>query len=115
MLPKLRNIFKYRRIAPVLFFKDAGLLVVVGRRTQNRKYTHQDKAEALGIRIRNLRRERGLTQRNLAFDADIDESTVLRIEKGRLIITVDLLFVLAEALGIQPKELFDFDEAVKKP
>lgn len=65
--------------------------------------------EHLGHRIKLLRKEKGLSLRQLAQLCDIDYSDISKIEKGQRNIQVFTILELAKGLGIHPKELFDFD------
>jgi transcriptional regulator with XRE-family HTH domain len=62
---------------------------------------------ALGERIRALRRERGLQQRQLAEKAQLTPSLVSQIESGRLTPSLNTLGKLAAALGVPIASLFD--------
>ena len=55
-----------------------------------------------------LRKKKGFTQNELALEANVDVTTIARIEAGRQNITLDTIFGLSQALQIPPKELFDF-------
>ncbi len=62
---------------------------------------------ALGGRIRALRQERALQQRQLAEKADLTPSMVSQIESGRLTPSLNTLRKLADALGVPMGALFD--------
>jgi transcriptional regulator with XRE-family HTH domain len=62
---------------------------------------------ALGARIRALRGERELQQRQLAEKADLTPSMVSQIESGRLTPSLNTLGRLAGALGVPIAALFD--------
>ena len=68
-----------------------------------------DQKAALGSRIKALRRQRGLSQEQLASKADITAQYVSNIERGRENPTLDLLLRLAAALRVSPVDVFDFD------
>jgi transcriptional regulator with XRE-family HTH domain len=59
-----------------------------------------------GHRIAALRLQRDWTQEQLAEASGFDRKTVNRIENGRHSPSLDRVFILADALGIQPPELF---------
>lgn len=63
---------------------------------------------AFGANLRNLRKKKGLTMMNLAFEADIEYSQVAKIERGLSNPTISTLQLLATALGVKPQELLDF-------
>ena len=60
---------------------------------------------AFGLRLRQLREERGMSQQLLAYEADIAKLTVQRIEKGRASAGLDVLISLAQALHVPLPEL----------
>ena len=62
---------------------------------------------SLGGRIKSLRAERGLQQRQLAEKAGMTPSTVSQIESGRLTPSLPTLGKLAGALGVPIASLFE--------
>lgn len=64
---------------------------------------------AIGGRIRLLRKEKNLTQQQLANLADIELSTLNRAELGKAALSVTNLVAISDALHIHPKLLWDFD------
>jgi transcriptional regulator with XRE-family HTH domain len=56
--------------------------------------------------LRRIRVKRGLSQEQLAFDADVDRSYVGGLERREENPTVDLLDRLAKALSVQLSEFF---------
>ncbi|WP_146605845.1 helix-turn-helix domain-containing protein [Micromonospora craterilacus] len=62
---------------------------------------------ALGHRVRLLRAERGLTQRQLAEAVGISRPSLANIERGRQETSVSVLLRLAAALGVTPGVLVD--------
>ena len=62
---------------------------------------------SLGERIRRLRAERELQQRQLAEKADLTPSMVSQIESGRLTPSLHTLGRIAAALGVAIGSLFD--------
>lgn len=75
---------------------------------------HKEGQKAFGMRLRELRKSKGLTQETLSYMADIELSTLNRIELGKAGTSLANIFALCEALKIQPKELFDFELPVHK-
>jgi len=61
----------------------------------------------LGARIRTLRKERELQQRQLAEKAELTPSMVSQIESGRLTPSLHTLGKVAAALGVPIAALFD--------
>ena len=66
-----------------------------------------DWEKIVGANIRRFRKERGLTQEQLAHNANLDLRYLGGIERGEYNPTVAVLGCLAEALQIHPKDFFD--------
>lgn len=62
--------------------------------------------KAFGRRLRDLRISNGLSQEQLANEAEIPLSQVGRIERGEINPTLSSINVLAKALKVEIKELF---------
>jgi len=60
---------------------------------------------ALGLAIRELRSEQGLSQEGLAHEIGLDRSYVGGIERGEHNLTLMNLLKIAERLGIESSEL----------
>jgi transcriptional regulator with XRE-family HTH domain len=60
---------------------------------------------AIGCRLRELRKERGLTQAELARQIGIQQSDLSRMEKGEYRVSLDNLFKI---LGVFDLDLADF-------
>lgn len=65
--------------------------------------------KTFGRNLYKLRTERGLSQEQLANDADMPINQVGRIERGEVNTTISTVYALSTALKIYPKELFEFD------
>lgn len=61
----------------------------------------------LGKRIRELRKAKGVTQEELAFEAKIDFSYINEIEAGKRNPSVEILNAIAGVLGVTVKDLFE--------
>lgn len=61
----------------------------------------------IGANIRRIRRERGLTQEQLAHLAGVDMRYLGGIERGEHNPTVDVLGRLADAMEMHPRDFFD--------
>ncbi len=55
--------------------------------------------------LKRLRREKGISQEELADKADINRNYVGMIERSENAATVDMLEKLAEALEVEPAEI----------
>lgn len=62
---------------------------------------------AVGSNLRAIRTKKKITQEELAHRAGIAVSQVGRIERGELNISISTLSVLARALDVAPKDMFD--------
>lgn len=65
---------------------------------------------SLGATVGTLRRQRQMTQDQLAAAVGISKRGVIRIEGGKTSLTVDILGRLADALGVRPSELLRLAE-----
>ena len=70
--------------------------------------------KAFGMVLRKLRRERGLSQETLAFDAEVDRNYISLLELGRNSASVKTIFKLAPALGLTVAEFMALVEAKAK-
>lgn len=61
-----------------------------------------------GKKLAYLRKKRNLSQIQLAEIIDSNFNYVSQIECGRANITMNMLILLADALDVEAKELFDF-------
>jgi transcriptional regulator with XRE-family HTH domain len=66
---------------------------------------------AFGKAVRELRKERGLSQEAFADLAGIDRSYMGHIERGEKNVTLTKIYQLSDALGITVLELFKRIEA----
>lgn len=65
--------------------------------------------KAFGQKVNYVREQKKCTLDDLEFYSNIDSSDLNKIELGKSNITMRTLFRLAKALGVHPKELFDFE------
>ncbi len=68
--------------------------------------------EQLGMRIRFLRKEKKLSQEDLALEANINKNYLSDLENGRRNPSFEILEKLAVALGISLSELFKGIESI---
>ena len=62
--------------------------------------------ELVGKRIREVRKEKGFSQEELAARADLDRTYMTSVECGRRNISIVNLHKIAKALGVTLEELF---------
>ncbi len=61
-------------------------------------------------KLKNLRKERGLSQRDLSYLCDVDHSKISNLESNENTnLTLTTLFELARGLSVHPKELIDYE------
>lgn len=65
--------------------------------------------QQLGLRIRQLRSEIGLSQAKLSFECELDRTYVGSVERGERNIAIINLRKIAKALDISVAELLSFD------
>ena len=61
-----------------------------------------------GQRVRFLRKQKGMTQAQLSFEIDADNSYIANIENAHRDIPLSRVNKIAKTLGISLKELFDY-------
>ncbi|WP_251212320.1 helix-turn-helix domain-containing protein [Adlercreutzia murintestinalis] len=66
------------------------------------------KRQALGSAIREKRETQGLSQNRLALMVGSSKSHIWRIETGRVGVGIDDLARIADALGVQVRDLLTF-------
>lgn len=71
---------------------------------QFEKYRH------LGLNIAYYRKEKGLSQLQLAETINISRTHMSRIETADCAVSLDVVFDICDALSIKPSKLFDFRE-----
>lgn len=66
-----------------------------------------DVKEKIGQRIKELREEQGMSQKDLSYAADLDRSYIASVENGQRNISIVNIEKIAIALGVSLKELFN--------
>lgn len=67
--------------------------------------TPQEIIDKIGLRIKHLRNEKGLSQLDLSTACDMEKTSISRIEAGRTNFTIKTLIKIANALEIPVWEL----------
>ena len=75
------------------------------------KEKHQEYFAIIGKNLRNLRKEKGLSQQDLANLCDVDRAKISTIETAKEDFVLTTLLELAAALEIEPA---DFLKKIKK-
>jgi transcriptional regulator with XRE-family HTH domain len=60
-----------------------------------------------GQRVRDLRKQKGLSQEALALACDLDRTYIGGVERGERNISLVNIYKIAAALGVPAKELFN--------
>jgi len=60
-----------------------------------------------GEKLRQLRKNKGLSQEALALACDLDRTYIGGVERGERNISLINIYKIADALGISPGDLFD--------
>ena len=68
----------------------------------------------LGLRIKEIRKQRHLSQEKLAELVDISQNALSYIENGENFFTAETLEKIIKALDIEPQELFNFNHFKNK-
>lgn len=62
----------------------------------------------LGIHIRQIRERKSISQQNLADMCNMPKTSIGRIERAEVSVTIRTLIKIANALEIEPRELLSF-------
>ena len=65
--------------------------------------------KTFGKRLKQLREEKGISQAQLAFEAEIQISQISRIERGLINTTIANAKLLSKILDVPLTALFDFE------
>ncbi len=63
--------------------------------------------EKIGLRIKELRTEKGFSQQELSYRSDIDRTYITQVENGKRNISINNIEKIAKALNVSLKELFN--------
>ena len=66
--------------------------------------------EAIGLAVRDIRRNKSLSQEQLGFAANLHRTFVSDVERGARNPTVRTLWKIAEALGVRPQHIVEVAE-----
>ena len=61
----------------------------------------------LGLNIQEARRSKGFSQETLAHRADIDRGYIGKIENAKHAASIDMVEAIAEALGVEARDLLN--------
>lgn len=63
----------------------------------------------LAKRLKEIRKEKKISQEELAYRSEITLSQIARIETVRINPTISTIFKIARALNVSPSEIFNFE------
>lgn len=70
---------------------------------------NKELAVAFGKRVREVRKERGMSMQRLADEINVEYRQVARIEAGEVNTSLQMAYAIATALGITLPELLDIE------
>jgi len=70
----------------------------------------RDLRQAFAANLRRFRHAKGISQEDLAYEADVNRTYLSRLEKGVSYPRLEIIAKLAEALGVEPAELLMLPE-----
>jgi len=73
-----------------------------------RNATEQEVKRRFGEKMRQLRKEKGLSQEKLGFVVEMDLTSINEIERGHRSPKLITMYKIAQALGISLSKLTDF-------
>ncbi len=63
----------------------------------------------IGLRIKFLRKQAGLSQEKLARKIAFDRTLISKIESGKYNLTINTLKQICDGIGVSLKDFFDFE------
>ena len=73
-----------------------------------------DLREVFATNLRRLRRQRGLSQDDLAYEAEVSRSYLAQLEKGAYHASLKIVGRLADALGVEPADLLKLPSRARR-
>jgi transcriptional regulator with XRE-family HTH domain len=73
-----------------------------------------DLRDVFAANLRRVRHEKGLSQDDVAYEAEVSRSYLSQLEKGAFYASLKIIGRLAEALGVEPAELLKRPAAGRK-
>ncbi len=69
-----------------------------------------DLREVFAANLRRLRNAKGVSQDELAYEANVSRSYLSQLEKGTFFASLNVIGRLSEALGVEPAELLEIPQ-----
>lgn len=74
-----------------------------------------DLREVFAANLRRLRNEKGLSQDDLAYEAEVSRSYLSQLEKGAFYASLKIIGKVAAVLQVEPAELLALPSKRKRP
>ena len=78
------------------------------------KFKPNELDRKIGFQIQNLRKNRGFRRVDFAADIDVSNASLQRYEEGRCRITVSLIVMICNKLGIDISDFFSSVDCLKQ-
>ena len=82
------------------------LLIVFGLKSTNAHLCKMEIKSKVGKRIKEIREQKSISQKDLSFSADLDRSYIASIENGQRNVSIVNIEKIATALNVTLKEFF---------
>jgi transcriptional regulator with XRE-family HTH domain len=63
-----------------------------------------DYRQVFAINLRRIRHEKGISQENLAYEADVNRTYMSKLEAGGSYVGLEVMVKLADVLGVEPAD-----------
>ena len=105
---KSTNLFFFNIILP---FELLAVLVVINASIANHQKMNQTYLEKFAKNLKKIRAEKHLTQDDIAMNG-VSRSMISLLELARTDVTITKLKIIADNLGVEIKDLFDFEHTL---
>jgi len=77
----------------------------MGKTIFTKARTIEEQLQFIGENIRKIRKDKKMTQVELAAKSDLDKQSIFKIEKGQMNITMKTLFNITDALEVSSTKI----------
>jgi len=70
-------------------------------------YKNEEGVKAFGKKLRDIRKQKGVSQEALSYATDLHLSQIGRIERGEVSTSISFIYLFAKVLQVHPKDFFD--------
>ncbi|OPH84521.1 helix-turn-helix domain-containing protein [Nitrobacter vulgaris] len=64
-----------------------------------------DYRQVFAANLRRIRHEKGISQEELAYEAEVNRTYMSKVEKGDTWVGLEIMVKLSDALGVEPADL----------